>query len=163
MYAAWSRSGVSAVPSPLTVVISAPSTAEVEITQERTGCPRSRTVQAPHCARPQPKRQVVEFEFVTQRVEQRLVGIDIDRVFAAIHVERNFLSHCSSRSAAQIAFDHSKIAWIPANQRPKTGAIAYIRTLKSCLSSAGIRQVWYVTDQCSTFWSRNSCIKSAIS
>ncbi len=45
--------GLSAVPSPSSVRIS-PLTALTGMTQERSATPSTMTVQAPHCARPQP-------------------------------------------------------------------------------------------------------------
>src|SRR5712671_5550892 len=54
MKARWSGWGRSTVPRPSMLVTRAFPTAETGVTHERTGLPSISTVQAPHCARPQP-------------------------------------------------------------------------------------------------------------
>src|SRR2546426_1728085 len=56
MKAFCSACGFSGVPSPSRVSSFAPAAWATGNVQERTGLPSTCTVQAPHCARPQPKR-----------------------------------------------------------------------------------------------------------
>ena len=46
--------GLSTLPRPSMVTTSDLPTSPTDTTQERTGCPSTRTVQAPHCDSPQP-------------------------------------------------------------------------------------------------------------
>src|SRR5215468_4983442 len=54
MKACWRACGLSSEPTPSIVVISLVVTALTGVTQERTALPSTSTVQAPHCASPQP-------------------------------------------------------------------------------------------------------------
>src|SRR5437899_11875287 len=55
MNAVCSGCGFSGVPSPAKVVSFVPAAAETGTEQDRVGAPSRCTVQAPHCASPQPK------------------------------------------------------------------------------------------------------------
>src|SRR5215813_8915302 len=55
MKAAWSGSGCSGLPRPSMVMTSRLPTVRDGVMQERMARPPTRTVHAPHCARPQPK------------------------------------------------------------------------------------------------------------
>src|SRR5271163_3623864 len=55
MKAACNGCGLSGVPSPARVVTLVPAAAETGNEQDRVGAPSTCTVQAPHCASPQPK------------------------------------------------------------------------------------------------------------
>src|SRR5579863_7303683 len=51
---AFLTASASRLVSPSMVVISLAPTSEMDIEQERMGCPSKKTVQAPHCASPHP-------------------------------------------------------------------------------------------------------------
>src|ERR1019366_957737 len=87
MKAVWMGCGLSTEPRPSIVVTLCPSAFDIAVTQERIGTPSRSTVQAPHCARPQPNFGPFNLRIVLQHVQQWGRRIYIHRISTAVNVQ----------------------------------------------------------------------------
>ena len=91
------------------VVIFLPATAATGVTQERSGAPSTCTVQAPHCAMPQPNLVPVSAHQVAQDPQQGHVGRRVDFALGAVDVQ----FHGSSLAAAGVPPPYSRRCGLP--------------------------------------------------
>ncbi len=63
------------------------------MTQERIGCAVEMHGAGAALREAATEMRIVEADVVTKSVEQRHVGIGFDRMVAAVHIDREFLSH----------------------------------------------------------------------
>ena len=91
MNACWIGCGFSGVPSPSSVVISAPATVFTGVTHDRIAWPLAMTVQAPHCAETAAELRSAQREVVAEHVEQGRRRIDVDVLDRPLTFKVNFM------------------------------------------------------------------------